>query len=91
MPIFGPTDAYHPCKDAWGPLLCKQPFDVAIFAHEHTYRYVAKGLDGAQYPVYIGGGPAQKEATVAILQKTGEKLHLKVLSQTPSCTLETDL
>lgn len=91
VPIFGPTDAYHPCKDAWGPLLCKQPFDVAIFAHEHTYRYVAKGLDGAQYPVYIGGGPAQKEATVAILQKTGEKLHLKVLSQTPSCTLETDL
>ena len=38
IPIFGPTDAYHPCKDTWGPLLSKQPFDLGIFAHEHALR-----------------------------------------------------
>lgn len=91
IPIFGPTDAYHPCKDAWGPLLSKQPFDLAIFAHEHAYRYVQKGLEGAQFPVYIGGGPELKEATVAILQKTGDKLHLKVLSKNQNDCLDTDL
>jgi hypothetical protein len=64
---------------------------LAIFAHEHAYRYVQKGLDGAHFPVYIGGGPELKEATVAILEKTADKLHLKVLSKNQDCCLEKDL
>lgn len=91
IPLFGPTDSYHPCKDLWGPVLCKQPFDLAVFAHEHAYRFEKKNLDGAQYPVYIGGGPGKDEATVAVLQKTGDRLHLKVLSKNPACTLDVDL
>lgn len=91
IPIFANEDKYHPCTELWGPLLAKQPFDIALFAHLHHFRYVPYGLGGAQYPVYGGGGPEKEKATVAVLQKRGDKLHFKVISQDPAQCIEKDL
>jgi endonuclease/exonuclease/phosphatase family metal-dependent hydrolase len=91
IPIYGCEDKYQPCSKAWGPMLQKQPFDVAFFAHNHGFKYEPKGCEGATFPVQIGGGPGIKGATVAVLQKKGDKLHLKVLSKEPKNCLDVDL
>lgn len=91
IPIFGPTDKYHPCKDMWGPVLAKQPFDIALFAHEHSFKYVETGLDGAQFPVYHGGGPTKNSGTVAVLQKKGDKFTFRTLSDNAELEITKEL
>jgi len=91
IPIFGNSDKYQPCSEAWGALLKQQPFSIAIFAHTHTFKFVAKGLEGATYPVLNGDGPNIKRASVIILQKKGDKLHLKTLSKEPKNCIEVEL
>ena len=91
IPIFGNDDKYQPCREAWAPLLKAQPFDVALFAHTHTFRFAAKGLEGATYPVVNGSGPRMQNATVTILQKKGNALQLKVLSKEKKNCISIDL
>jgi endonuclease/exonuclease/phosphatase family metal-dependent hydrolase/predicted phosphodiesterase len=91
IPVFGNDDKYQPCRDAWAPLLKSQPFDVAIFAHTHRFRFEKKGLEGANYPVVNGDGPNIKGAAVVILKKTGNRLHLKTLSKNPEHCIDIDL
>lgn len=80
IPVFGNTDKYRPCLDLWGPLLKKAPFDVAIGAHTHQAAFHPEGTNGCQYPVYIGGGPSAKNATVSILTLKNGQLTMRVLS-----------
>ena len=91
IPVFGNDDKYQPCRDAWASLLKDQPFSVAISAHTHKFNYSPKGLEGATYPVLVGDGPNIKGATVTILQKKGNALHLKTLSKNPNNCIEVDL
>lgn len=91
IPIFGNDDKYQPCHEAWAPLLKQQPFDIAVFAHTHRFKYVPKDLQGATFPVVNGDGPRIDRASVTILQKTGNKLHLKTLSKKPENCIDIDL
>lgn len=91
IPVFGNDDKYQPCRDAWAPLLKSQPFDVAIFAHTHKFRFERKSFEGADYPVVNGDGPNIKGAAVVILKKTGNTLHLKTLSKNPEHCIDIDL
>ena len=91
IPIFGNDDKYQPCAEAWAPLLKQQPFSLAIFAHTHRFKYAENGLGGATYPVVNGDGPNIKGAAVIILQKTGNKLHLKTLSKKPENCIDINL
>jgi predicted phosphodiesterase len=72
-------------------LLKQQPFDIAVFAHTHRFKYVPKDLQGATFPVVNGDGPRIDRASVTILQKTGNKLHLKTLSKKPENCIDIDL
>ena len=91
IPIFGSCDKYQPCSEAWGPILGNQPFDLAVFGHNHRFQYVERGLEGASFPVLIGGGPQPENATVAVLQKKGDNLHLKVISKDAGKCMDVDL
>ncbi|MBO7067665.1 MAG: metallophosphoesterase [Bacteroidaceae bacterium] len=91
IPVFGNDDKYQPCSETWGPLLKSQPFDAAIFAHTHKFLYSPNGLEGAAYPVVNGDGPNIQRAAVTILQKQGNKLHLKTLSRTSANCIDVDL
>ncbi|MDH6342815.1 Icc-related predicted phosphoesterase [Parabacteroides sp. PFB2-12] len=71
-------EAFHPSRDLWEGLLKKAPFDVNISAHTHHHAYVAKGEDGNNFPVVIGGGNRLEEATVMVLQKKGKEMTLRV-------------
>lgn len=81
IPVFGNTDKYRPCTDLWGPMLRKAPFNVAIHAHTHEAKLYPNGIDGCSYPVYVGGGPSVKTATVAVLTCKNGRLSMKVLSE----------
>ncbi|MDL2256549.1 metallophosphoesterase, partial [Parabacteroides sp. OttesenSCG-928-K15] len=61
-----PRQRFQPSLDLWGSLLAKAPFDINISAHTHRYAYVAKGEDGNNFPVVIGGGNRLDGATVMI-------------------------
>ena len=91
IPVFGNTDKYRPCLDLWGPLLKKAPFDVAIGAHTHQAAFHPEGTNGCQYPVYIGGGPSAKNATVSILTLKNGKLSMRVLSNNPKSRWTLDM
>lgn len=91
IPVFGNDDKYQPCAEAWAPLLKSQPFNVALFAHTHRFKYVPKGLEGATYPVVNGGGPQIDRATVTILQKRGNKLNVRTLGKNPANCINIDL
>ena len=38
------------------------------------------GTEGNAFPVFVGGGPATKSATMMVLSKKGKQLTLRVLS-----------
>ena len=80
IPLWGNTDKYRPCTELWTPLCGKGTFDVAIGAHTHEFRYHAPGTEGNAFPVFVGGGPATKSATMMVLSKKGKQLTLRVLS-----------
>lgn len=83
IPVFGNTDSYRPCTKLWGPMLSKAPFNMAIAAHTHEAKFYPEGIDGCKFPVYVGGGPSVKTATVAVITCRGGKLSMKVLSDDP--------
>lgn len=80
IPIWGNTDEYQPCRDMWAPLFKKGSFDVAFGAHTHEFRHHATGTEGNPFPVFVGGGPSTKNATMMILSKKGKQLTLRILS-----------
>ncbi len=80
IPLYGMgEDRYVPCKELWSDILNSGNFSVGINGHTHSFAYHEPGSLGNTYPVIIGGGPKEKDATVMILRKVGESLHLKVL------------
>jgi endonuclease/exonuclease/phosphatase family metal-dependent hydrolase len=76
IPLYGCDNL---CKELWEPLMKKAPFHVAINAHTHKFAHHPKGSLGNNYPVIIGGGNRIENATVMILEKKKNELHIKVL------------
>ena len=77
IPVFGNTDRYQPCRELWGDLVGKAPFQVAVNAHTHRFAYHPADKEHA-FPVVIGGGYSLKNATVMVLEKRGNKMTLTV-------------
>ena len=69
-----------PCRDLWGGILAKAPFNVSLNGHTHRFDYIPKGKEGNTFPVIVGGGPSEKSATVSILRKQGKQMTLTVLN-----------
>lgn len=80
IPLWGNTDEYQPCRDMWAPLCGKGTFDVAFGAHTHEFRYHAPGTQDNAFPVFVGGGPSTKDATMMVLSKKGKQMTLRILS-----------
>ncbi|MDH6315566.1 endonuclease/exonuclease/phosphatase family metal-dependent hydrolase [Parabacteroides sp. PF5-5] len=80
IPLYGASDKYSPCRELWGPLLAKAPFDLNISAHTHRFAHHPKGETGNNFPVVIGGSQRPETATVMILKKRGDTLSLQVLN-----------
>ncbi|MGL5317729.1 MAG: metallophosphoesterase [Bacteroidales bacterium] len=78
IPIYGYETEYEPCRELWSPLLQKSKFDIALNAHTHEYKYLHSGEDQNRFPVVIGGGPKQGDATVMILRKTGKVMTAEI-------------
>lgn len=91
IPVFGNTDKYRPCLELWGPLLKNAPFDVSIAAHTHRAAFHPQGTDGSRFPVYVGGGPSPKSATVSILTLKDGKLSMRILSNNPETRWTLDM
>lgn len=79
IPLYGAADAYAPCRELWGELLSKAPFDINLSAHTHRHAYHPKGTVGNNFPVVIGGSQRMDGATVMVLQKQGESMSLRVI------------
>lgn len=79
IPLYGNDTEYNPCRELWGGLLSKAPFNVSLNAHTHRYAYHPKGSLGNNYPVIIGGGYSMDSATVMVLEKRKNELRVKVL------------
>lgn len=80
IPIWGNTDEYQPCRDMWAPLFGKGDFDVDLAAHTHEFSYHAPGTKDNPFPVFVGGGPSAKSATMMVLTKKGKQLTLRVIN-----------
>lgn len=81
IPLYGNPQQWHNiCTDLWSPLLLKAPYNLAINAHTHSYRYIAKGQEEAPFPVVIGGGNKLDSATAFILTKTGATTTLHAIN-----------
>ena len=81
IPIYGmPKDAFNPCREYWGDVLAKAPFDICLNGHLHRYNHLPQGSDGNPFPVVIGGGSNEQSATVAVLSKKGKQMTLKILN-----------
>jgi len=81
IPVYGMRDeAFVPCRDLWGGILAKAPFNVSLNGHTHSFEYIDKRKEGNNFPVVIGGGPSEKSATVSILRKQGKQMTLTVLN-----------
>ena len=86
IPLYGYEE--NLCNELWKPILGKAPFDVCINGHTHEYAYHPKGSLACAYPVIIGGGYQLKDATVVVLQKSGNELRIKVLNASGEILVE---
>lgn len=91
IPIYGKTDRYNPCRELWGDILSKAPFDVSLNAHTHRFAYYPKGSVSNNYPVVVGGGYNPKGATVMVLRKQGKTMTLQVLNANGETLLNLNL
>ena len=81
IPVYGMREgAYVPSRDEWGGILAKAPFSICFNAHTHRFNHIAKGTDGNNFPVVVGGGNNESGATVSILRKQGKQMTLTVLN-----------
>ena len=81
IPVYGmPERAFVPCRDKWGSILAKAPFDICLNAHTHRHAFLPKGADDNNFPVVVGGSSNEEGATVAILRKQGKQMTLKILN-----------
>jgi endonuclease/exonuclease/phosphatase family metal-dependent hydrolase/Icc-related predicted phosphoesterase len=79
IPVYA-GGKYNPCREYWGGILAKANFDICFNAHLHNFNYIPKGKEGNNFPVVIGGGNYDKNATVMVLSKKGKNMTLKVLN-----------
>jgi hypothetical protein len=84
-------ESFNPCRDEWGSILAKAPFDICLNAHTHRFNYIPKGTDGNNFPVIIGGGNNEQSATVSILQKKGKQMTLTMLNAEGETVLSLNL
>ena len=81
IPVYGMGGMeYVPCRDEWGSILAKAPFDICLNGHVHRFSHITKGADENNFPVVIGGGNNAQSATVSILSKQGKQMTLTVLN-----------
>jgi predicted phosphodiesterase len=92
IPVYGMREgAYNPCREYWGEILAKAPFDICLNAHTHRFNLITKVTDGNIFPVVVGGGNNEQSATVSILRKQGNKMSLTVLNTKGETLLSSDL
>lgn len=92
IPIYGKAVAkFNPCKELWQPYLATSGFDVSLNGHLHRYELIEKGASENNFPVVIGGGYKEENATVMILKKTGEQLNLRVVHAKGNTLFNRDL
>lgn len=81
IPLYGlRKDSYQPCTELWSDVLNKSNISVAINGHTHRFAYHKTNKKGNNYPVVIGGGYKESDATVMVLSKKKDVLNLMVLS-----------
>ena len=81
IPMYGMRQGvFVPCRDEWGDILAKAPFDICLNGHTHRFNHLAKDADGNNFPVVICGGSNEQSATVSILRKQGKQMTLTVLN-----------
>lgn len=81
IPLYGlRKDSYAPCTELWSDVLNQSNISLAINGHTHRFAYHETGSLKNEYPVVIGGGYKETDATVIILSKKGKVLNLKTMS-----------
>ncbi len=92
IPVYGMREeAFNPCYEYWNGILAKAPFDICLNGHMHRYHYITRGAEGNNFPVVIGGGSDEQSATVAILQKQGKQMTLKIINAKGEALLSLNL
>ncbi|MEN6307220.1 MAG: FN3 domain-containing metallophosphoesterase family protein [Anaerohalosphaeraceae bacterium] len=62
--------------ELWRPLFNEAKIDLLIAGHTHQYAVIPPQTGVCDYPVIIGGKPAEKEATVIRVDVTQDKLDV---------------
>jgi len=89
IPIHGlRKESYAPCTKLWTDVLNRSKISLAINGHTHRFAYHESGSLNNDYPVVIGGGYKEEDATVMVLSKKGKTLNLKVLDYHGEVLLE---
>ena len=68
----GPDDLYH----KWRPLFNQGKVDLVISGHTHRYAVMAPEEGIRDYPMVIGGGPKEGQATVIRVEATRDMLRV---------------
>ncbi len=92
IPVYGMREeSFVPCREYWGDVLAKAPFNICLNGHTHRFNYIVKGAEGNNFPVVVGGGSNEQAATVAVLRKQGKQMNLKILNTKGETLLSLDL
>lgn len=68
----GTTDLYN----KWRPLFNRGKIDLMISGHTHRYAVVQPEKGIHNYPVIVGGGPKNGQATIIRVDATKDKLEV---------------
>lgn len=81
IPIYGlRKDSYSPCTKLWSDELNQSKISLALNGHTHRFAYHKANKEKHRYPIVIGGGYKNTDATVMVLSKKGDVLNLRVIA-----------
>ncbi|HTI94473.1 MAG TPA: metallophosphoesterase family protein [Puia sp.] len=81
IPIYHAGEWYgtQHCREQFGPLFNKYGVDIAISGHTHQYGVYPPVAGQHNYPIIIGGGPADGKRTLLKIKADHRQLQLTML------------
>ncbi|MDR3246431.1 MAG: metallophosphoesterase family protein [Prevotellaceae bacterium] len=67
------------CRELFSPIFNKYKIDIFIAGHTHRYGIFEPSKDEHNFPVIIGGGPADGKRTLIKLNVTDKNLYVKMI------------
>lgn len=93
IPLFGKRNAHGAtdCKQKWAALLNKGKIDLHLSGHTHRPKVITPVSGEHDYPIFVGGGPRDENATVIRVNATPKRMEVRMFDNSGNIIGQTEI